>query len=104
MVQESWVKVQGLGHEVVGELLFRKIFEIAPEALELFPFKDEPNMYESKKFKKHALGVVLTLEKAVENIGTDPEKITRQLKSLGSRHVKYGVQKEHYAVVGQALD
>ena len=38
-----------------GVLLFKKIFEIAPEALGLFSFKDEEDVYNSPKLKAHAL-------------------------------------------------
>ena len=40
--------------------------------------------------------------KAVDGL-TDLEKLVPVLKNLGKRHVGYGVQKEHYAVIGQAL-
>jgi hemoglobin-like flavoprotein len=32
-----------------------------------------------------------------------PEKLLRYLKSMGSRHVRYGTQPEHYAMVGSTL-
>ena len=35
-VENSWKKVAALGVENVGVLLFKNIFTIAPEALELF--------------------------------------------------------------------
>jgi len=40
-VEDSWAKVETLGAETVGVLLFKSIFEIAPEALALFSFKGE---------------------------------------------------------------
>ena len=45
LVRESWTTVRGLGLDRVGQLLFRNIFKLAPEALQLFSFKDEPNLY-----------------------------------------------------------
>ena len=40
LVQESWKKVEAIGIEKVGVVLFKNIFKIAPGALELFSFKD----------------------------------------------------------------
>ena len=54
-----------------GVILFRNIFQIAPEALQLFSFKDEPDLYESNKLKKHGANVMKAVNNAVENLGTD---------------------------------
>jgi hemoglobin-like flavoprotein len=60
-------------------------------------------MYESPKFKKHAAGVVGTVNTAVNMLGPDLSPLVDVLKALGKKHVKYGVVEAHYAVVGQAL-
>ena len=101
-LQHSWAKVVALDETFVvqGTILFKNIFEIAPEALQLFSFKDEPDMFESPKFKKHASGVIKAVDGAMSKLGTD-QKST--LNALGGRHVKRGVVPAHYAVVGQAL-
>ena len=114
--------MEGLGLETVGVLLFKvetkrtaklfhifyfssslqNIFEIAPGALALFSFKDEKPLYESDKLKKHGLTVVSTVGKAVAGL-RDVEKLVPVLESLGKAHAAYGVEAEHFAVVGQAL-
>jgi hypothetical protein len=66
----------------VGETLMKNIFVIAPGALELFSFKDEPNMYESKAFKSHALKVINAVGLAVDGLN-DLENLVPKLKSLG---------------------
>ena len=91
-----------IGLQECGELFFKHVFKIAPEALQLFSFKNEPNVYESKGFKKHALNVMRHVGKAVGGLN-DLEKLVPVLKNLGKRHVGYGVKKEHYPVIGQAL-
>ena len=49
---ESWNAVGStVGLEPAGVLFFKRLFEIAPEALELFSFKKEDNLYESPKLK-----------------------------------------------------
>ena len=64
-VEKSWAKVAALGVENVGVLLFKNIFTVAPEALELFSFKNEPDLYDSPKLKAHGANVVSTVGKAV---------------------------------------
>jgi hemoglobin-like flavoprotein len=102
IVEETWAKAAALGAETVGVLLFKQIFEIAPEALMLFSFKDEPDLYESEKLKNHGIKVVTTVGSAVSLLD-DLEKLVPILTGLGKKHVNYGVHPAHYAVVGQAL-
>ena len=100
-IKASWEKVKGLDptYEATGVLLFKNIFEIAPQALDLFSFKDEEDLYESAALKKHASGVMKAIEAAVNDFGG----IQTALKDLGARHVKRGILPEHYDVVGQAI-
>jgi len=103
-VQKTWAMVEGhpLGLEGVGVLFFKRIFEIAPEALALFSFRDEPDMYESPKLKAHAVNVLKTVGVAVAGL-SDLDKLVPVLTELGKKHVGYGVLPAHYDVVGQAL-
>jgi len=101
-VTASWDKVAALGAETVGVLLFKRIFEIAPEALQFFSFKDEPNLYESDALKKHGALVVSTVGTAVAGL-KDIEKLAPVLKNLGKAHAGKGIVAAHYDVVGQAL-
>ena len=72
-VENSWKKVAALGVENVGVLLFKNIFTIAPEALELFSFRNEPNLYDSLTLKAHGVNVVNTVGKAVAGLrGSTP--------------------------------
>jgi hypothetical protein len=44
-LRESWAKVgSAVGLEPAGVLFFKRIFEIAPQALPMFSFKDEPDV------------------------------------------------------------
>lgn len=50
-VQDSWqLLTLKFSMEKVGLVLFKNIFKLAPETLNLFPFKNERNMYESQAF------------------------------------------------------
>ena len=100
-VQDTWKLVEA-NLESNGVAFFKKIFEIAPGALQLFSFKDESNLYESPKLKAHAVKVMKTVGVAVAGL-QEVEKLIPVLKSLGKKHVDYGVVPEHYDIVGQAL-
>jgi len=58
IVQHSWKQCETFTHSVVAKTLFKHIFDIAPDALQLFPFKDEPNPLESEKFAEHGAKVI----------------------------------------------
>ena len=101
-VENSWNKVSALGVENVGVLLFKNIFTIAPEALELFSFRNEPNLYDSLTLKAHGVNVVNTVGKAVAGL-REFYTLVPALAALGERHVEYGILEPHYDVVGKAL-
>ena len=51
-IRASWNTVATeVGVEAAGKLLYQRIFAIAPGAVALFSFKDEPDMYNSERFK-----------------------------------------------------
>ncbi|CAK0893045.1 unnamed protein product, partial [Prorocentrum cordatum] len=102
VIQTTWKQAAALGAETVGVLLFKQIFDIAPQALQLFAFKDEPNLYDSSKLKGHGVKVVTTVDTVVSGV-RDLEALKPTLQDLGLRHVGYGVLPPHYDVVGQAL-
>mmetsp|Transcript_21778 Transcript_21778/g.37186 ORF Transcript_21778/g.37186 Transcript_21778/m.37186 type:complete len:166 (+) Transcript_21778:47-544(+) len=102
LVQATWPKVEAVGLEVGGVMFFKRIFEIAPGALQLFSFKDEKNLYESPALKKHAITVMKTVGVAVGGLG-DLTALVPILTELGRKHVGYGVLPEHYDIVGAAL-
>lgn len=100
-VADSWKLVAEdlTGHGIV---FFKRVFELAPEALGLFSFKDEENLYESEALKKHATKVMTTVGVAVAGLA-DVAKLVPVLESLGQRHKARGVLPVHYDVVGAAL-
>jgi len=99
---ESWDKVAKLGAEKVGVVLFKNIFKIAPQALELFSFKDREDLYSSKELKMHGAAVVGAVGTAVAGL-TDLKSIVPILQNLGMAHARKGILPEHYPIVGQAL-
>lgn len=102
LVKQSWAKFEKLGLDKCGQAFFRNIFKIAPTVILLFPFKDEPKIYQSDSFKAHALKAISAVDMAVKSLD-DLESLMPKLKNLGRIHAKKGVKVEHYPVVGDAL-
>ena len=65
----------------------------------MFSFKDEPDLYESKKLKKHGKGVIMHVDAALKDFEGTKEKLV----NLGNRHLTKDVKPEHYDAVGQAF-
>lgn len=102
LVQQTFARVALLGAETVGWILFMNIFRIAPEAVGLFPFKDDPDISSSPMMRAHGAKIVNTVGTAVSLL-RDLDTLVPVLHSLGLRHVGYGVIPAHYDIVGQAL-
>ena len=104
-VLESWGLVQQKANycEVFGELVFRKLFELAPGAPGLFPFgrlKGEA-LFASRMFKRHSIKVFSTFDMVVSSL-LDLDK--GPLIQLGARHASFGgVEVPHFATLGLAI-
>ncbi|KAH8097952.1 hypothetical protein JL720_871 [Aureococcus anophagefferens] len=97
LVQTSWKIVLGaVDAETAGVILFRHIFDIAPEAKGLFSFakgkQSDEDLYNNLYLKKHGANVVMTVNTAVEGL-TDLDALVPVLKGLGKRHVGYGARR-----------
>jgi hemoglobin-like flavoprotein len=87
---------------------FLSIFEIAPEVYGMFRFTREfepgsEELFQSERFKKHATGVIHTVNTAVNMLAPDLDPLIEVLHELGKKHAQYGALPAHYAVVGRAL-
>ncbi|KAG7373475.1 flavohemoprotein [Nitzschia inconspicua] len=110
-VDESWLRIREIPNyeQVAGQILFRKIFELAPAALGMYQFGSEfetgteDKLYQHPVFLRHAKAVVQMLDLAINLMGPDMDPVTVALKDLGARHTVYGVLPPHYEIVGQAL-
>ena len=101
-VTESWKLVQKIGYDKFGPILFKNLFKIQPDLLQLFSFKDEANLYQSEALKKHAKIVTETVGQAVAGL-VDLASLIPILTSLGKKHKKFGIMPEHYPVLQKAL-
>ena len=91
LLESSFNLVAPKADELVS-IFYDRLFREHPEVRPLFP----EVMNEQKKHLVAALAAV------IQNL-RNPEGLTQILSELGLRHVDYGVQREHYPIVGQTL-
>jgi hemoglobin-like flavoprotein len=109
-VQSSWaalLSAHGNDRMSIGVLLFRKLFtheELGSHVLRLFPFRNQARtLFVSAHLKLHARLFVDTMTTLVANLH-DLERVERDLRNLGARHLTYGVVlPEHFTLMGDAL-
>ena len=91
LVQQSFEKAAALG-EQVADIFYAELFAIDPALRVMF----KGSMPEQKR------KLLATLMLVVRSLHA-PEKILKALQDLGIKHLDYGVQREHYTLVGNAL-
>jgi nitric oxide dioxygenase len=91
LVQSSFAKVAPIAEQAAA-LFYARLFELAPEVRPMF----KGDMVEQGRKLIAMLATVVGGLNRVENIVPVAQK-------LAVRHVAYGVQPAHYAVVGTAL-
>mmetsp|Transcript_62873 Transcript_62873/g.182386 ORF Transcript_62873/g.182386 Transcript_62873/m.182386 type:complete len:740 (+) Transcript_62873:64-2283(+) len=114
-VEKSWEKLQRLGCEYLGELLYRDFFEHVPEAMDLFPpevlskyrewYDADPagqDLLSSPALRKIWAKVFVAVGTAVAGLH-DLDKLVPRLKELGARHTMYGAHEGHLGVVSKGL-
>ena len=92
LFKESWNKLAAKLSDV-AENFYTRLFELDPSLRSMF---DETDMEsQNKKFTDTITVVVKGLDQF--------EMLGPAIGELGSRHAGYGVNNEHYALVGKAL-
>jgi len=91
LVQGSFAKVAPIADKA-AQLFYGRLFEIAPSVRPLFP----ADMTEQSR------KLMATLAIMVNGLST-LESVLPAASALAKKHVSYGVKREHYAPVGEAL-
>jgi len=91
LVQESFKKVAPIA-PLAADLFYARLFELDPDLRLLF----------KSDMKRQGMTLMTMLASAVRGLD-NPDALVPVLKSLGRRHVVYGVKDTHYGTVGQAL-
>lgn len=92
LLEQSFDLVKPKADEFVDSF-YNNLFTDYPAAKPLFEHSD---MAKQQQMLKGALVMV------IENL-REPEALSKALKGLGARHVKYGALPEHYPLVGNSL-
>lgn len=104
-VIQSWeqVKLTPNVEEAVGQLVFGKFFDLAPSAMDLYPFfcASHEELFHDSSFRAHSTKVIQTLDYVITSLMDIDKNI---LIKLGFRHSKYpGVSPEFFHPLGPAL-
>lgn len=91
LVQASFAKVAPIA-ETAAELFYARLFELDPSVKVLFKT-------DLKEQGKRLMSMIAT---AVAGLN-DVEALVPAVQDMGRRHIKYGVTREQYGTVGQAL-
>lgn len=92
LLTESFARLVPMSTEAAA-LFYGRLWEIAPETKSLFKNVD---MNEQGIKLMQMLGVTV---RALHN----PDSVVPLLRDLGTRHIDYGVTREHYQLLGDAL-
>jgi nitric oxide dioxygenase len=91
LVQSSFQQVLPIA-DIAGELLYGRVFELAPETRALFDEDIRPQA-------RRLMGAVKVAVDGLDRL----EEVAPFLIKLGARHVRYGVRPEHLDVGAEAL-
>ncbi|CAB9528889.1 Neuroglobin [Seminavis robusta] len=108
-VNDTWARVKALPNyrEEFGVALFRRMFEVAPDAWTVFPWgrgnKNDEDMFKNPEFLKFARRFTEMLDMAIDMLGPDMELVEEQLTDIGIMHSRVGVVPRHYPLMGACL-
>ena len=91
LVKESFERIEPLSEEV-AVLFYARLFKLDPTLRPLF----------KTDIREQGFKLMQMLRMVVESL-ENIEKLVPELRSLGTRHVGYGVEDHHYETVGTAL-
>lgn len=91
LVQRSWVQVLPIADEA-AQLFYTRLFYLDPSLRPMF----------RGDMTEQGTKLMSIIDFAVQSLG-QRERLLPGLRSLGRRHVGYGVRDQHYDTVAQAL-
>ena len=92
LVKKSWRLLRNVPPEMVADAFYSKLFLDHPELRSMFP-KQMDDQY------KKLIDMLSSMVARLENM----EGLRQGITDMAKRHVGYGVQPKHYAMVGAAL-
>lgn len=92
LIRESWEKVKAEGHAKIGKDIFKNLFDLDPDLMDLFSFTDLSDFYESHEFQNHVDTIAKLVTKVVDNL-EHMEGVMIILNQLGASHVSNFVKR-----------
>lgn len=92
LVRDSWARVAPMAEQAAA-IFYENLFRLDPSVRPLFARTDMRE--QGKKLMQTLAVVVVTLDRL--------DSLLPAVEAMGRRHVGYGVEKHHYATVGNAL-
>eukprot|EP00980_Cylindrotheca_fusiformis_P000646 scaffold158_cov105-Cylindrotheca_fusiformis.AAC.19 len=110
-VLDSWMILQTMPNyaDKFGVLLLRNFFDMYPDAVSLFSFRDpkatiDPEeFFQSRRFLLHTKLMMRAFCGAIDMLGPDLEILRETISGIGRTHKKYGLTKQHYSFMELAL-
>jgi nitric oxide dioxygenase len=91
LVRASFAKVAPI-KDVAADLFYARLFEIAPQVRPMFP-------QDLRDQKKKLMAMIAAAVGGLDDLNA----LIPHVRALGARHAGYGVTREHYGIVAQAL-
>jgi hemoglobin-like flavoprotein len=91
LVQQSFARVAPIAPQAAA-LFYDRLFAIAPDVKPLF----------KRDMRQQGEMLMTALSAVVDGLG-QLDQVVPAAQELAKRHVRYGVKREHYVVVGSAL-
>lgn len=92
LVTETFARVGPISDEAAS-MFYSRLWEIAPETKSLFSSTD---------MRQQGMKLIQTIGIAVKSLD-NLDSIVPVVRDLGRRHIAYGVTREQYTIVGEAL-
>src|SRR5215218_8256772 len=92
LIKNTWSLFQAMNPVLVGDVFYTKLFIAVPKVKPLFRITTEE---QSEKLIEMLNVIVGRLDRLHE--------LDDEIKGLAVRHIRYGVKREHYQHVGNAL-
>jgi hemoglobin-like flavoprotein len=94
--------------EEIGNAILLQLFEISPETKVIFGFQQKQGNIEKHPMLRmglmvHGLRIVQMIDEVLNWLGPDVDVLNEILSDLGNRHGRYGVKKEHFVHMGEAI-
>lgn len=103
LIRETWSLIKEEGVQGIGEELFIRLFEVAPETFNMFEdFAKNPDWVHSHEFTGHCRIVMNFLRGCVQSLEKE-ESLGGTLDYIGLKHHGFGITQQQFDTMGVLL-